>query len=143
MAGAMRINGAHISGPDFDLRYKVSRIFAHVIKFAVDSAVDGSRLLIPGKKHAHTTVHEKLMDVPLSTPLKAKKTPDVKVANNIPFQMKMQEVEEHVNNLKQRHETSPKCADGSQPPKKPSDDDLKTVDILKKNERRVFIRSRL
>ncbi|KAK4255738.1 hypothetical protein QN277_008698 [Acacia crassicarpa] len=143
MADAMRINGARISVPDFDLRYKVSRIFAHLVKFAVDSAVDGSRLLIPGKKRAQTTVQEKLMDVPLSAPLMAKKTPDVKVANNIPYQMKMQEVEEELNNLKQRYETSPNCVDGSQPPKKPSDDDLNTVDILKKNERRVFIRSRL
>ncbi|XP_028807568.1 uncharacterized protein LOC114762272 [Neltuma alba] len=143
MVDAMRINEARISVPDFDLRYKAGQIFARVVKFAVDSAVDASRILIPGKKHAHRTMQEGLMDVALSTSLKAKKIPDVKVAKNIPFQMKMQEVEEHVNNLKQRHETSPKCAGGSQPRKKPSDDDLKRVDIMKKNGRRVFIRSRL
>ena len=100
-------------------------------------------LSISGKKHAQRTVQEGFKDVPLSAPLKAKNTPDVKVANNFSFHFNMQQVEEHVNDLKHRYETSAKCAEGSQPPMKPSDDDFKTVDILKKNGRRVFIRSRL
>ncbi|XP_054812946.1 uncharacterized protein LOC129313674 [Prosopis cineraria] len=142
MADAIRINGARIGLPDFDLRYKVSQILASLVKFAADSAVDGSRMLIPGKKYASKTV-QRVIDIPLSTPSKAKKIPDVKVANHIPFQVKMQEVEEHVNNLKQGYETSPNRVDGSQPPKISSDDDLRKIDIMKKNGRRVFIRSRL
>ncbi|KAF7836768.1 uncharacterized protein G2W53_011627 [Senna tora] len=142
MADAVGINRARIGVPDFDLRYKISQVFAGLVKFAVDSAVDGSRIFIPGKKQAHKTVPEGLMDIPLSPPLKAKNRPDLKVANDIQVQTKMKEVEEHVINLKQRYISSNKCVEGSEPPKKPLDGDLKEIDIPK-NGRRIFIRSRL
>lgn len=95
-----------------------------------------------GKKQAHKPAKEALMDIPLSTPLEAKKTADLSVANDIQL-LKMEEMEKDMNNLKRQYKTSTKLVDGSGPLKKPSDDDLKEIDIPKKNGRRLFIRSRL
>lgn len=100
-------------------------------------------LSITGKKQAHKTGKEGLMDIPFSPPLKAKNKPEPKVANDIQFQTKMEEVEEHMNDLKQQYKKSTKSMEGSQLPKKPWDDGLKEIDVLKKHGRRVFIRSRL
>ena len=86
---------------------------------------------------------EGLKDIPLSPPLKIKKKPDPKVLDDIQSQIKMEKVEEDMNNLKQQYGTSSKSVDGSQLPKKPSDDGVKEIDLFKKNARRIFIRSRL
>ncbi len=84
-------------------------------------------------------VPEGLINIPLQTPLKTKKKPELKVANDIHFETKM---EEDMNNIKQQYKTSTKRVEESQGPNK-SNDGFKEMNLLKKNGRRVFIRSRL
>lgn len=87
-------------------------------------------------------VPEGLINIPLPTPLKTKEKPELRVANDIHFETKMEEVEEDTNNIKQQYKTSTKRVEESHPPNK-SNDGFKEINLLKNNGRRVFIRSRL
>lgn len=87
-------------------------------------------------------VPEGLINIPLPTPVNAKKHPDLKVANDLHFETKMEEVKEDMNNLKQQYEASIKRVEESQPPNK-SDGGFKEINLVQGNGRRVFIRSRL
>ncbi|XP_004509946.1 uncharacterized protein [Cicer arietinum] len=124
-------------------RHTLSQILSEFFKFAVGSAIDGSRKIIPGRKHADKMVPEGLINIPISTPLKTKKQLDKKVANELNFETKVEEVmKEDMNIIKQQYKTSTKLVENSQPPKK-MDDGFKGIDLLQKNGKRVFIRSRL
>ncbi|XP_027356005.1 uncharacterized protein LOC113865557 [Abrus precatorius] len=125
-------------------RQTISQILVDLVKFAVGSAIDGSRKIVPGRKQVDKMVPEGLMNIPLPTLLKTKKNPDLKVANDLHFETKMEEVKEDVNNTKQLYKTSAKHVEESQsqPPNK-SDDSFKEINLLQNNGRRVFIRSRL
>ena len=92
-----------------------------------------------GRKQADKVVPEGLINIPWPTPLKTKKNPDLKVANDIHIESKM---EEDMNNVKQQYKASSKRVEDSQPPNKPGDD-FKELSLPKNNGRRVFIRSRL
>ncbi|KAG4968149.1 hypothetical protein AAZX31_12G136600 [Glycine max] len=127
---------------DMARRHTISQILVDLVKFAVGSAIDGSRRIIPGRKQVDKMVPEGLINIPLPTPLKAKKHPDLKVANDLPFETKMEEVKEDMNNLKQQYEASIKRVEESQPPNK-SDGGFKEINLVQGNGRRVFIRSRL
>lgn len=85
---------------------------------------------------------EGLINIPLPTPLKTKKNHDLKVAEHLRFQTEMEEGKEDMNNIKQQYKTSTKRAEESLPPNK-SNDGFKGINLLQKNGRRVFIRSRL
>lgn len=87
-------------------------------------------------------VPEGLINIPLPTPVNTKKHPDLKVANDLHFVTKMEEVKEDMNNIKQQYKTSTKGVDQSQLPNK-LDDGLKEINLAQGNGRRIFIRSRL
>ncbi|KAJ1408500.1 hypothetical protein SESBI_23483 [Sesbania bispinosa] len=128
---------------DVARRHTISQILVDLVKFAVGSAIDGSRKIIPGRKQADKMVPEGLINIPLpTTPLKAKKTPHLKVANDLHLEAKMEEVKEDMNNIKQQYAASTKHVEESLPPNK-SDDGFKGINLMQKNGRRVFIRSRL
>lgn len=96
-----------------------------------------------GRKQVDKMVPEGLINIPLPTPVNTKKHPDLKVANDLHFVTKMEEVKEDMNSIKQQqYKTSTKRVDQSQPPNK-SDDGLKEINVVQGNGRRVFIRSRL
>lgn len=100
-------------------------------------------VFITGRKQVDKMVPEGLINIPMPTPLKIKKNLDIKVANDLHFETKMEEVKEDMNNsIKQQYKTSTKRVEESQPPNK-SDDGFKGINLLQKNGRRVFIRSRL
>ncbi|XP_058747523.1 uncharacterized protein LOC131620460 [Vicia villosa] len=126
-----------------DGRHSLSQILAEFFKFAVDSAVDGYLKIIPGRKHADKMVREELINIPMSTPLKTKKHLDKKVANELFFETKVEEVKEEMNNIKQQYKTSNKLVEDSQPPNKMGDNGFKGINLIQKDEKRVFIRSRL
>ncbi|KAK7342686.1 hypothetical protein VNO80_25642 [Phaseolus coccineus] len=127
---------------DIARRHTLSQILVDLVKFAVGSAMDGSRKIIPGRKQVDKMVPEGLINIPLPTPVNTKKHPDLKVANDLHFVTKMEEVKEDMNSIKQQYKTSTKRVDQSQPPNK-SDDGLKEINLVQGNGRRVFIRSRL
>lgn len=87
-------------------------------------------------------VPEGLMNISLPAPINTKKHPDLKVANNLHFETKMEEMKEDRNNIKQQYMTSTKHDEESQPPTK-SDDGFKKINLVQGNGRRIFIRSRL
>lgn len=100
-------------------------------------------VFITGRKQVDKMVPEGLINIPMPTPLKIKKNLDIKVANDLHFETKMEEVKEDMNNgIKQQYKTSTKRVEESQPPNK-SYDGFKGINLLQKNGRRVFIRSRL
>ncbi|KAE9592936.1 hypothetical protein Lal_00028695 [Lupinus albus] len=143
MAAVVGTNNAHAAAvPELPLRHKVSQLLADIVKFAVGSAIDGSRKILPGKKHADKMVPEGLINIPLPTPLKTMKKPDLKVAKGIHFETKVEEVEEDINNIKQMFKTSTRRVQESHPPKQ-SNDGFKEINLMKNNGKRVFIRSRL
>ncbi|KAK7262720.1 hypothetical protein RJT34_30298 [Clitoria ternatea] len=115
-------------------RHTIRQLLVDLVKFAVGSAIDGSRKVIPGRKQAYKMVPERLINIPLPTPLKTKKIPD--------FETKMEEVEEGMTNIKQQYTTSTKHVKESQPPNK-SDRGYKEINLMQNSGRRVFIRSRL
>lgn len=100
-------------------------------------------VFITGRKQVDKMVPEGLINISMPTPLKIKKNLDIKIANDLHFETKMEEVKEDMNNsIKQQYKTSTKRVEESQPPNK-SDDGFKGINLLQKNGRRVFIRSRL
>ncbi|XP_020214870.1 uncharacterized protein LOC109798867 [Cajanus cajan] len=127
---------------DMARRHTISQILVDLVKFAVGSAIDGSRKIIPGRKQVDKMVPEGLANIPLPTPINTKKHPDLKVANNLNFETKMEEVKEDLNYIKQQYKTSTKRVEESQPPKE-SEDGIKEINLVQSNGRRVFIRSRL
>ncbi|XP_019453609.1 PREDICTED: uncharacterized protein LOC109355114 isoform X2 [Lupinus angustifolius] len=136
MAAVVGTNTAHAAAvSELPLRHKISQLLADLVKFAVGSAIDG-------KKHADKMVPEGLINIPLPTPLKTMKKPDLNVAKGIHFETKVEEVEEDMNNIKQMFITSTKRVQESYPPKE-SNDGFKEINLMKNNGRRVFIRSRL
>ncbi|CAJ2656900.1 uncharacterized protein LOC123897084 [Trifolium pratense] len=126
-------------------RHSLSQILKEFVKFAVGSAIDGSLKIIPGgRKQVDKMVPEGLINMPMPTVLKTNKHLDKKVANELHFDAKMEEVKEEMNNIKQQYKTSTKLAEESQqPPNKMDDDGFKGINLVQKNGRRVFIRSRL
>lgn len=126
-------------------RNSLSQILADIVKFAVGSAIDGSLKIIPGRKQVDKMVPEGLINIPMpTTPLKTKKHLDKKVANELDFETKVEKVTEDMNNVKQQYKTSTKLVEESQqPPNKMDGDVFKGINLLQKNGRRVFIRSRL
>ncbi|XP_061367216.1 uncharacterized protein LOC133310316 [Gastrolobium bilobum] len=128
--------------PDMARRHNISQILVDFVKLAVGSAIDGSRKIIPGRKQADKMVSEGLINIPLPNRLKTKKKPDLKVANDLHFETNMEEVKEDMNNIKQHYKTSTRSVEESLPPNK-SDDGSKEINLVQKNGRRVFIRSRL
>ncbi|CAJ1978607.1 unnamed protein product [Sphenostylis stenocarpa] len=122
--------------------YTLSQILVDLVKFAVGSAIDGSRKIIPGRKQVDKMVPEGLMNIPLPTTVNTQKHPNLKVSNDLHFETKMEEVKEDMNSIKQRYKTSTERFEHSQPPNK-SDDGLKEINLVQGNGRRVFIRSRL
>ncbi|ESW05132.1 hypothetical protein PHAVU_011G154700 [Phaseolus vulgaris] len=127
---------------DIARRHTLGQILVDLVKFAVGSAMDGSRKIIPGRKQVDKMVPEGLINIPLPTPVNTKKHPDLKVANDLHFVTKMEEVKEDMNNIKQQYKTSTKGVDQSQLPNK-LDDGLKEINLAQGNGRRIFIRSRL
>ncbi|TKY66581.1 hypothetical protein E2542_SST09457 [Spatholobus suberectus] len=127
---------------DMARRHTISQILVDLVKFAVGSAIDGSRKIMPGRKQVDKMVPEGLINIPMPTPVNTKKHPDLKVANDLHFKTKMEEVKEDMSNIKQQYKTSTKHVEESQPPNK-SDDGFKEIDLVQSNGRRVFIRSRL
>ncbi|GAU31400.1 hypothetical protein TSUD_370490 [Trifolium subterraneum] len=125
-------------------RHSISQILKEFVKFAVGSAIDGSLKIIPGRKQVDKMVPEGLINMPMPTVLKTNKHLDKKVANELHFEAKMEEVKEEMNNIKQQYKTSAELAEESQqPPNKMDDDGFKGINLVQKNGRRVFIRSRL
>lgn len=59
------------------------------------------------------------------------------------MQAKMEEMQEDMNVVKQQNKASAKLSERSKPQKKIPNEDIKGSDLLRTNERRVFIRSRL
>ncbi|PON36846.1 hypothetical protein TorRG33x02_348560 [Trema orientale] len=58
--------------------------------------------------------------------------------------VKMEKMQEDMNDVKQQHKVSAKCVDESESSKKKQEEDMKGYDdLLRKNRKRVFIRSRL
>jgi hypothetical protein len=101
-------------------------------------------MLIAGRKQVDKMVPEGLINMPMPTVLKANNHLDNKVSNELHFEAKMEEVKEKMNNIKQQYETSTKLAEESQQtPNKMDDGGFKGINLVQKNGRRVFIRSRL
>lgn len=100
-------------------------------------------MLIAGRKHADKMVREELINIPMLTPLKTKEHLDKKVANELLFETKVEEVKEEMNNIKQQYKTSNKLVEDSQPPNKMGDNGFKRINLIQKDEKKVFIRSRL
>ncbi|KAK2355028.1 hypothetical protein QL285_092477 [Trifolium repens] len=124
--------------------HSLSHILKEFVKFAVGSAIDGSLKIIPGRKQVDKMVPEGLINMPMPIVLKANKHLDNKVSNELHFEAKMEEVKEKMNNIKQQYETSTKLAEESQQtPNKMDDGGFKGINLVQKNGRRVFIRSRL
>lgn len=59
------------------------------------------------------------------------------------MQTKMEEMQEDMNVVKQQSKAAGKLSEGSKPRKKIPDEGIKGSDLLRTNEKRVFIRSRL
>ncbi|BAT89407.1 hypothetical protein LR48_Vigan08g031600 [Vigna angularis] len=127
---------------DMARRHTLSQILVDLVKFAVGSAIDGSRKIIPGRKQVDKMVPEGLINIPLPTPVNTKKHLDLTVTNDLHYETKTEEVKEDMNSIKQQYKTSTKRADQSQIPNK-SDDGLKEINLVQGKGRRVFIRSRL
>jgi len=101
-------------------------------------------MLIAGRKQVDKMVPEGLINIPMPTPLKTKKQLIKKVANEFNFETKVEKMTEDMNNVKQQYKTSTKLVEESQqPPDKMDGDGFKGINLLQKNGRRVFIRSRL
>ena len=52
-------------------------------------------------------------------------------------------MQEDMNDIEQKHEVSAKLLEGTVPLEKTRDEDMKGSDLLVKNRKKVFIRSRL
>ncbi|KAL5061528.1 hypothetical protein RYX36_023265 [Vicia faba] len=124
-------------------RHSLSQILAEFSKFAVDSAIVGYLKIIPGRKHADKTMREELINIRMSTPLKTKKHLGEKVANELFFETKVEQGKEEMKNIKQQYKTSNKIVEDSQPPNKMGDNGFKGINLIQKDEKKVFIRSRL
>ena len=55
----------------------------------------------------------------------------------------LEKIQEDMSDVKQQHKVSAKCVEESESSKKKPEEDMKGSDLLQKNRKRVFIRSRL
>ncbi|KAJ7982539.1 Hepatitis A virus cellular receptor 1 like [Quillaja saponaria] len=142
MANSIRNEGTgklkkHLSSSDF--RDKARRILMNFGQFVVDSAINNPLKTVTGRKQIYNILQEGLTDH--AQPLSQDKKSDKLATDEI--HIKIEEVKEDTNNLKQKYKTSTKNVEGSEPPKKKSEEGYKGPELLKNNGRRLFIRSRL
>ncbi|PON44595.1 hypothetical protein PanWU01x14_265800 [Parasponia andersonii] len=141
---------------------KIGQILSFVAKFAFDSVVNPSLKVSTGGEQVNKVEQEELKDQPFPPPFNDKNKPrDLKlVMEKIQEDMnnrkqhhkisdenllvKVEKMQEDMNDVKQQHKVLAKCVEESESSKKKQEEDVQGYDdLLRKNRKRVFIRSRL
>ncbi|GLT67338.1 hypothetical protein SLA2020_396540 [Shorea laevis] len=140
MADAVRVGRAQdVPTPN---RYSmIGSVLTDLRKFAVDSAVNISIKGVTGGKKVYKIMQERLIDRPSPCLNEKKKPEDCRAVEKM--QVKIEEIEEEMDNIKQQSTPSAKTVGVSEPLKKTPSGGNKGLDFDNDNRKRIFIRSRL
>ncbi|KAL9444186.1 hypothetical protein AB3S75_017379 [Citrus x aurantiifolia] len=142
MADAVKVDKDQHPTSNLDRRAKIGGFLKIFTEFALDSAVNVSFKGFTGRKKVYKAVLDGLKYQPQPLLLDdKKKCRDTESAEEM--QVKMEEMQELMDNVKPQNKTSVKPTKGSMPQQKKPNDGIKGSDLPKTKEKRIVIRSRL